>query len=211
VGVDRDDELEGLRAEVAALRASRERLVLAADADHRSIERDLHGGVQQHLVALAMRLQLAQSVLDSDPAAAKALLEELGRDVQDAVDEAARLAQRIHVPLLELGLGAALRAAAVGAGVPASVEASVGAGHAPEVLHTVYACWIDALATAGDTPPVITVREEDGALAFDVVGNAPTAGIETLRDRAEALGGTVTVRPEPDGRVRVSGSMPLAR
>lgn len=207
-------EIEELRAEVAELRASRERLVLAADAERRRIERELHGGVQQQLVAIAVRLQLAQSALDSDPAAAKALLEELGRDVQDALDEAARLAQRIHAPLLELGLGAALRAAAVGAGVPASVEASVGAGHPLEVLHTVYACWVDALSHAGDpAPAAITVREEDGALAFEVVRSAALlyVGLDALRDRVEALGGTVTAQPEPGGGVRVSGSLPLSR
>jgi signal transduction histidine kinase len=205
------DEVERLRAEVAALRASRERLVHAADADRRSIERRLHGGVQQHLVALAMRLQLAESARDSDPAAAKALLEELGRDVQDAVDEAARLAQRIYVPLLELGFAAALRSASVSAGVPASVEVSAGSTCPPEILHTVYACWVEALEQPGDRRPAITVQEDAGALVFEVVhGARPSAAqLETLRDRVEALGGTLTIRPEAGDGVRISGSLPL--
>src|SRR5512132_1843685 len=87
----RRDELERLRAEVAELRVARERLVLAADADRRTIERDLHDGVHQHLVALAASVQLARLAVDSDPAAAKTLLEELGRDVRQALDETALL------------------------------------------------------------------------------------------------------------------------
>jgi signal transduction histidine kinase len=206
------DKIERLHAELAELRASRARLVRAADADRRRIERELHGGVQQHLVALAVRLQLAESALDSDPAAAKTLLEEIGRDVQDAVDEASRLAQRIHVPLLELGLAAALRAAAVSAGVPASVEVSARPSCPPEILHTVYACWLEALEHPGDARPEITVRQDAAALVFEVErGEGPSAaGLDALRDRVEALGGALTIRTEA-GRVRISGSLPLSR
>lgn len=208
---DMREEHDRRRAEVEELRAARRRLVLAADDDRRRIERELHGGVQQHLVALAVRLQLVESALESDPAAGKALLEEIGRDVQDAVDEAARLAQRIYVPLLELGLAAALRAAAVGAGVPASVEVRVGSSCQPEALNTVYACWLEALEHSDDSEPAISVREDAGALVFDVVrGAGPNAELDALRDRIEALGGALTIRTEAGGRrVRVSGSLPL--
>lgn len=206
------DTLDALRAEVEQLRASRGRLVHAADADRRRIERELHGGVQQHLVALAVRLQLLESALDSESAAARALLEEMGRDVQDALDEASRLAQRIYVPLLEVGLAAALRAAAVSAGVPASVEVSAASSYSAEILHTVYACWLEALDQPGDADPAISVREDAEALVFDVVrGAGPSAaGLDALRDRVEALGGELTIRTEAEGhRVRVSGSLPL--
>ena len=81
------ESLDRLRLEVEELRASRERLVLAADADRRRIERDFHDGPQQHLVALAVNLELARRLADADPAAAKALLNEMGRDVQQALDE----------------------------------------------------------------------------------------------------------------------------
>jgi signal transduction histidine kinase len=209
--VDMREEHDRLRAEVEELSASRRRLVLAADDDRRRIEGELHGGVQQHLVALAVRLQLLESTLRSNTAAAEALLEEMGRDVQDAVDEAARLAQRIHVPLLELGLAAALRAAAVSAGVPASVEVCADSSCQPEALNTVYACWLDALDQPGDSDAAISVREDAGSLVFDVVrGVGPTAaGLDALRDRVEALGGALTIRTEAGGRVRVSGSLPL--
>ena len=193
------DDIERLHAELAELRTSRARLVRAADADRRSIERELHGSVQQHLVALAMRLQLAQSALDSDPMRAKALLDEMSGDVQDAVDAAAQLAQRISPPLLGLGLAAALRAAAVSAGVSASVEVSEGPDRTPEILHTVYGCWLDALEHASDARPAITVRQDEHALAFEVVREAALDdALDALRDRVEALGGALTVQPEPE-------------
>jgi signal transduction histidine kinase len=194
------------------LRASRERLVLAADANLRGIERALHGGVQQHVVALSMRLQLTEGLIDSDPAGAKALLEEMREDVQQAHEEAARLAQRIYTPLPELGgLAVVLRSAAVNAGTPATVDVASDRTYPPEIVHTLYACWLDALGHADDTPPGITVREENGEFAFQVVGGWPDASLDALCDRVEALGGQLTLRSDPDGRTRVSGSLPLAR
>ena len=126
----RDRRLIGLEAkdaEIESLRASRRRLVRAADADRRRIERDLHNGVQQHLVALAVNVQLAGRLADTDPAAAKTLLEQLERDVQETLDATAQLAQRIYPPLLEpRGLAAVLRSAAAAAGVAASVNVAAG-------------------------------------------------------------------------------------
>ena len=188
---------------------------MAADADRQRLERDLHEGVQQHLVALAVSVQLADSLLESDPVAAKTLLKEIGLDLQHALDEAAQLAQRIYAPLLELGgFGAALRFAAVSAGVPASVEVSAGAGYPPEIMHTVYSCWLDALQRRrGETPPAIAVREEGGALTFEIVRDAdrPDAGLDSLRDRVEALGGRLKVESQPGHGVRVYGWLPLSR
>src|SRR5262249_27271784 len=109
------ETLDQLRLEVAELRASRERLVASADPDRRKLERVLHDGVQQHLIALAVNLQLAGQLADADSAAAKAVIEEMARDVQQALDEAAQLARQMYPPLLEAGGGlvSALRAAAV--------------------------------------------------------------------------------------------------
>ena len=91
--------------------------------------------MQQHLVALAVNLQLAHELTHADPPA-KALLEEMGHDVQRALDETARLAQRIFPPLLEAGgLAAALRSAAVSIGIPASVEVATGASDPPSVAN----------------------------------------------------------------------------
>jgi signal transduction histidine kinase len=207
------DELEHLRAEVAGLRASRARLVLAGDAESRAIEGDLHDSVQQHLVALAVKLQLAGPLVDSDPESAKALLEEMARDVQEALDESARLAQRIYPQLLEAGgLAAALRSAAVSAGIPASVDVSAGSTYAPEILQTVYLCWVEALEHArGDARAMATVGEEQGALRFEFpLARGEWTGLEGLRDRVEALGGRLTVESDPERGTYVSGSLPVS-
>ena len=76
-----------------------------------------------------------------------------------------------------------------------------------------YACWLEALAQPGDTRPAITVQEDARALVFEVVrGGSPSAAeLDALRDRVEALGGVLTVRAEPGGGARVSGSLPLSR
>jgi signal transduction histidine kinase len=192
------------------VRASRERLVLAAAADRRAIERDLHSGVQHQLVGLAVNLQLAGELAESDPAAAKGLLGELGRDVQQAIDETAQLAQRIYPTLVDTrGLAAALRAAAESADVRASVEVARGAAYPPEVAATVYFCWLDALV-GGAT--AIGVRDENDAVAFEISGAAACSeGLDRLRDRVEALGGRLAIRTEPGPGIRVSGRLPLAR
>lgn len=208
-------ELDGLRVELEGVHASRQRLVLAADSDRRTIERDLHDGVHQHLVALAVNLQLARQAVDSDQTMTKALLDEMGRDVQQAIDETALLAQRIYPATVGTGgLAALLRSAAVNAGVPASVDVDVGADHDPEVAMTIYLCWLDTLARGdGETPVTIKVREGEDSLAFEVSGKAvrSDAGLDRMRDRVEALGGRVTIQSEPGRGTRVSGSLPLSR
>jgi signal transduction histidine kinase len=202
------ETLDGLRLELAELRASRKRLVLAADAARRRLERDLHDGVQQHLVALAVDLQVAAQSAEGNPAETGARLVELGRDVQQALDAAAQLAARIYPPLLAAGgLAAALRAAALSAGIRVSVEVAPGAGYPPELAATVYLCCLVALERVeAGAQATVTVREEDEALAFEVVGAGADAALEQLRDRVEALGGRLTSPPEPG---RVAGSLPL--
>jgi signal transduction histidine kinase len=178
--------------------------------------------VQQHLVAFAVNLQLAGALAEADPAAARALLEEMRRDVQQALDETAQLAQRIYPPLLEAGgLAAALRSAAVRAGNSASVEVAAGASYPREVVRTVYLCCVEALECAGAEARVkVTVRDDEGAVTFEVVDDgacfatAPprsNAGLDRLRDRVEALDGQLTVRSEPGRGTHVSGSLPLSR
>ena len=157
--------------DVEALRASRKRLVLAADDDRRGIERELHNGVQQHLAALAVNLQLARELIVTDPAAARTLLDEMGRHVQQALDETAELAQRIYPPLLEAGgLAVALRSAAASIGITVSVEVAAGARYPREVAAAAYWCCLEALEHAGaGAQATITMRDDEGALAFEVV------------------------------------------
>jgi signal transduction histidine kinase len=204
-------ELEQLRVEVEKLRASLKRLVVAADADRRMVERQLHDGVQQHLIALAVNLQLAGQAAGSDPAAAKTLLEEMGRDVQHALDETSLLAQRIYPATLEAdGIGTLLRSAAASAGVPASVDCAARSNHPPEVVMTLYQCWLNMLARATvETGASIRVRESEDVLAFEFGSAACSdADLEYLRDRVEALGGRLAITSGPGGGTRVSGSLP---
>ena len=217
--------LDQLRVEVAELRASRERLVVAADADRRRIERDLHESVRQHLVAFSVNLQRVRLWMDTDLSAAKELLEGMEHDVQQALDETAGLAERIYPALLDArGLAAALRSAAASAGTHASVDVQVGANHPPEVAATVYLCCLEAVEhVRGGARATVTVRDEEGALGFEVVevteegtlasaaAPRPDTGFDRLRDRVEALGGRLTIRSERGRGIRVSGSLPLSR
>jgi signal transduction histidine kinase len=207
------EEIERLQLEVAELRASRARLVVATDTELHRVERNLHDGVQQQLVALAVNLQLAAALAESDPAAARTLLDEMGRDVQQALAETAQLAQRIYPPLLDAGgLAVALRSAAVSAGLPASVDVTAGSSYPRELARTVYLCWLEALEHSGEARIAITVREEHGALTFEIVSNSAgsDAARDRLRDRIEALGGRLTIHAEPGCGARVSGSLPLS-
>lgn len=169
--------------------------------------------MHQHLVALAVNLQLAGGLVDSDPAAAKELLDELGRDVRQALDETLQLAQQLHPPLLGVGgLTSALRSAAASTGTRAAIEVPAGASYPAAIEWTVYLCCLEALAQAGaGAQATIVVREEEVGLAFEIAANAADANVELdrLRDRVEALGGRLTSRSEPGRGTRVSGSLPL--
>jgi signal transduction histidine kinase len=206
--------IDRLCLEVAELRASRKRLLLTAEAERHSIERDLHNGVQQHLVALAVDVQLAGELTGTDPAAAKTLLDKMSRHVQQALDETAQLAQRIYPPLLEAGgLAVALRSAAADLSIPASVEVAASGRYPHEVAAAVYWCCLDVLehAVAGGQA-TITVRDEEDALAFEVVGDSDysDAELERLRDRVEAVDGRLAIRSRGGPGTRVSGVLPLS-
>ena len=214
-----------LRLQVEELRASRARVVAAADAERRRIERALHDGAQQHLVALAVNLQLARQLADSDPAAAKTLLEEIGRDVREALEGVRELAHEIYPPLLiDRGLAEALRAAASGADIPTRVEATVLDRSTPEAEATVYFCCLEALQNAArhagaGAQATVRVWPEQGELLFEVSDDgagfdpraAPRgAGLINMSDRLGALGGRLTISSEPGHGTRVSGTIPLA-
>jgi signal transduction histidine kinase len=205
--------LDGLRVESDDLRASRKRLALAADAERRGLERSLHDGVQQQLVGLAANLELAAGSVDADPAAAKELLGEMARDIQDVMDQTRKLADRIYPPRLEVGgLVAALRSAAADANVPARIEIARDQTYPPEVAGAMYFCCRDLLenVSAGSTV-AITVQSDGGALAFDIVVEGDLhADRSMLGDRIEALGGRCAIESKSGHRTRVSGSLPLS-
>lgn len=199
--------------QIEELRASRKRLALEADAERRGIERALHEGVQQDLVGLAVNLEVAAGSVDSDPTAAKALLDELQRETRRAITEMQELANRIFPPLLEAGgLVAELRAAASRAGVQVGLAADVHVTVPPEVAGAVYFCALDAYQRApAGTPVMVSVRGEEGALEFEIdVDGALGSERRAPYDRVEALGGRVTITSEGD-RTTVAGSLPLPR
>lgn len=218
-----EGSLEELRLQVEELRASRARVVGAADALRRGIERDLHDGAQQRLVALAVNLQLARQFADSDPAALKTLLEEIGCDVQQALDDVRQLAWRIYPSLLlDRGLVEALRAAASDAAVSTRVEAPALGRYPSEVEATVYFCCFEALqgaaehAGAGERA-TIRVRHEHGALRFEVCLDGADLeqwarqDLSSVADRLGALGGRLTIMSEAGQAACVSGTIPLGQ
>jgi len=209
-----EKSLDRLEREVAELRASRMRLVVADAAERRRLERELHDGPQQHLVGLAVNIQLARDLVETDPVAAKTLLGQLGGDVERALDETSRLAQRIYPPLLESGgLAAALRAAAVGVGARVAIEVGPLAGCPPEQAGAAYFSCLEVLERAGEGAQAeIEIRMRDGAVTFEVVTTSLSDGaLGELGDRVEALGGRLTVQPGPDGAVRVYGGFEARR
>jgi signal transduction histidine kinase len=211
-----EQSVERLRQEAEELRASRTRLVLAADADRRRIERELHDGAQQDLVGLAVNLQRARRLIATDPAAAAALVDQMRRDARDALERTRALAQRIHPPQLEAGgLVAALRSAAASVRIRTRIDVAADGRLPPEVAATVYLCCVAALECfRNGTTAAITVREENGTLAFEVV--ADDAALETadealaaMRDRVQALDGRLSVAPGWGGGIRIAGALPM--
>jgi len=198
------------------LRASRRRLVLAAAADRGRIERELHDGPQQRLVAIAVELQQARRLVDVDPAAASALIDEIAGEARAALDALRVLAHRIHPPLLEAGgLRAALRTAAAVLGVPTRVQVAEGMTLPSELAGAVYFSCADALEHVAERAKVaITVRQEEGMVAFEILaegsGSAQIeADLTAMRDRLEALGGRLTIESKP-GHTGITGSLPIS-
>lgn len=177
------------------------------------MERDLHDGVHQHLIAFAVRLQLAGHAPESDPASLTALLGEMSHAVHNALDETARLAQRIHPATLDTrDLAALLRSAATAAGVPATVDVTATGSYPPEAVMTIHLCWLDTLDRAGrGSRTAIEVHGSVAGLAFEVTGTdvQSIADLDRVRDRVEALGGRLTITTSPRGETVVAGSLPL--
>ena len=202
--------------QIEELRASRKRLVLAAAADRGRIERELHDGPQQRLVALAVELQEARRLVNVHPVAAGALIDEIAGEVDEALDALRALAHRIHPPLLGAGgLRAALRTTAAMLGVPTRVQVPPEATLPSELAGVVYFSCTDALEHLGEMAKIaITVRQEEGTVVFEIVAEGSDsatadADLTPMRDRLEALGGRLTIASER-GHSRISGSLPIS-
>ena len=212
-----------LHARLDELRASRQRLVHAQDAERRRLERNLHDGAQQHLVALKVKLGLAEVLLSRDPAKAAATLEQLKHDADEALETLRDLARGIYPPLLaDKGLVVALESQARKATLPVMVQA-VGVGRYPQdVEATVYFCVLEALQNIqkyaaaahvvvrldGSGETLTFVVDDDGA-GFDTATAKKGAGLINMRDRLDALGGDVEVISHPGGGTRVAGRVPV--
>ncbi len=216
--------LDEVRRQARELQASRGRIVAASDAARRSIERNLHDGAQQHLVALAVKVRLVRQFAEKDPARAEKLLAELGGDVEDTIQELRDLAHGIYPPLLaDKGLPEALASAARRASLPTEVHANGAARYPQEVEAAVYFCCLEALQNAGKyagegATVNVTLSENEGALVFDVTDDgvgfdirsrAGGAGFTNMSDRLGAVGGSLRVESTVGAGTRVSGVIPL--
>jgi signal transduction histidine kinase len=211
-----------LRERVDDLRDARARIIEAADAERRRIERDLHDGAQQRLVALSLTLGLAESRLAADPQAAAPLIAQAREEAQLAVQELRELASGIHPALLsDRGLGPALEALAARAPVPTAVVGGPQQRLPPPVEAAAYFVTAEALTNvakyAQADSATVTLAVEHGHLRLTVhddgIGGADLAagrGLRGLRDRVEALDGRLEVASPPGEGTTIAAEIPLA-
>jgi signal transduction histidine kinase len=210
-----------LKAQLEAVKESRARIVAAADQERRRIERDIHDGTQQRLVALALDLQSAQRRAD-DGAKDPTVLPHAVSELQAAVEELRELARGVHPAILtEEGLGHALESLALRTPLPVTVENRTNGRMPPEIEATAYFVASEALANvvkhARATRAAISVERRNGSLAIGIsdngVGGArpePGSGLSGLADRVEALGGTIAVESPAGDGTRVHAEIPCA-
>ena len=213
---------EQLLARLEEIRASRLRLVAAQDSERRRIERNIHDGAQQQLVALAIKLSITESMIGTDTDGERELLAELRGDAAGAVEDLRDLARGIYPPLLAgQGLVAALEAQARKAAVPASVTAD-GVGRYPQdVEAAVYFCVLEALqnvakyadATRAEVKLTgsghdLTFEVTDDGAGFDPRSRGYGTGLQGMADRLHAHGGSLTVRSASGAGTAIAGRLP---
>lgn len=215
--------LDELRKQADALRESRSRIVASGDAERRRVERNLHDGAQQHLVALAVNIRLTKDIIADDPEAGAAMLDQLAAEVQETIQELRELAHGIYPPLLvDSGLIEALKAAANRSPLVVTVSAEEIGRYPSEIEAAVYFCCLEALQNAAKHAPEATVEvklwEESGGLLFTVSDDGPGFNVEqatrghgfmNMSDRLGAIGGTVRWESDPGRGSQVRGSVPL--
>jgi signal transduction histidine kinase len=203
------------------LRASRQRLVTAQDEARRRLERNIHDGAQQDLVALAIKCRLAATTVDDDPA--RQILGELQADAAGALENLRDLARGIYPPLLaDLGLAAALNGQAGKSAVLVAVEAD-GIGRFPQDTEAaVYFCCLEALQNttkyAHASQACISLQAQNGTLCFTVSDDGAGydtrhtpmgSGLRNMADRLAALGGRLEVRSAPSQGTTITGHLPI--
>jgi signal transduction histidine kinase len=204
---------------LAELRASRERLVAAGDAERRRLERNLHDGAQQRLVSVALQLRMIESRIRADPALAEQLVRSATEELSQSLEELRELARGIHPAVLNHGLEAALRSLASRAAVPTTVSFEH-PGDLPEPVKLgAYFVACEALANVGKyaqaTQATVRVSRRDGAavieIADDGVGGADETagtGLQGLADRVAALDGTLRILSPPGRGTVVTAELP---
>ena len=204
---------------VEELRASQRRLVTAQDQERRRLERNIHDGAQQQLVALSVKTRLARDLTARDPAEVAEMLTQIDAEIQTALGDLRDLARGIYPPLLiDEGLGAALDAQARRSLVPTTIRADGLRRYAPEVEAAVYFSCLEALQNvakyAEASSATVILAQSNGHLTFEVVddgrGFDPAAertgtGLQGIADRLGALHGEVTIRSQPGAGTRVRG------
>ena len=215
--------VEAISTQAAEIRASRRRIVDSQDAERRQVERDIHDGAQQYLVALMVQLRITATLAGRDPDRAHAMVDDLRRVVREALDTLRDLAQGIHPPLLTAhGLATALRRQETNPVVRVSVEEQDVGRYAIEIEAAVYFSCLEALNNASKHAPgsnvVVRLVEADDHLTFSVRDDGsgfdpeecrPGSGLGNMADRVAALGGVLDITSAPSRGTMVAGRVPL--
>ncbi|MGZ4109593.1 MAG: sensor histidine kinase [Actinomycetota bacterium] len=212
-----------LQTRLDELSAAQKRIVAAQDQERRRLERNIHDGAQQQLVALAVKARLARSLVGRNDDKASELLEQIGAETQEALEDLRDLARGIYPPLLaDKGLVAALEAQARKSPIPAEVSPD-GIGRYDQALEAaVYFSILEALQNAAkysDAARVsVALAQANGDVTFEVrddgVGFEPSqtgygTGLQGIADRLRALDGTLEVRSAPGSGTTIAGSVPV--
>jgi signal transduction histidine kinase len=215
---------EALKARLDDLKAAQKRLVSAQDAERRRLERNIHDGAQQQLVALAVKLKLADGLIERDAQKARELVGQLQGETHAALEDLRDLARGIYPPLLaDKGLVAALEAQARKSGLPVEVHADAIARYPQDVEAAVYFSCLEAMQNiakyASASSASVTIAERGHSLLFTVAddgrGFDPTAttdgsGLQGIADRVGALDGQVTVTSSPGSGTTIEGRLPMS-
>lgn len=206
---------------VEELRALQRRLVTAQDQERRRLERDIHDGSQQQLVALSVKARLARALTETQPEKAAEMLSQMESELQVALEDLRDLARGIYPPLLaDKGLGPALEAQARRLPVPVAVDTDGVGRYAQEVEAAVYFSCLEALQNvakhSGATSATVTLAQTNGTLTFEVTDDGHGfethaigygSGLQGIADRLAALHGEFAVLSKPGGGTKVIGKV----